>query len=555
MNWKSMWVSAFAACGLLMVNVPASLADDEGPSDGQWTMGGQNLSNWRNQDDTGISPRNAAKLKKKWAFTAGGNIQATPAVSDGVVYFPDLAGNFYALNATDGSVKWQKKVATWTGVPGDYARHTPAIVGNVLILGNQAGAAAQWSGSWLSSPGASVMAINASTGALIWVRQVEAFPAAMVTSAPVVYNNVVYVGIASSEEGTAANPAYPCCISRGSVAALDLATGKILWKTYTVPDNHGIPGSYTGGSIWGSTPVVDPRRGSLYVGVGNNFTVPIVDEVCASQNPAANCYAKDDYFDSLLSLDLRTGAVNWATHAMPYDAWNVACITPGEPATNNCPKPTGPDYDFGGSGPNLFPRNGNGGDDELVGVGQKSGIYWAFNPDNGKVVWNTQVGPGSSLGGIEWGTATDGTRIYVPISNSFGLPYMPPSVATTNGGSWAALDPKTGKILWQTATPGTCSTLFGTSAGCMALGPASVAGGVVFAGSMDTNIANPTMFALDASSGKILWSFVAGSPVVAGPAIVGNSVYWGSGPTAILSTIGFPSNKQLFKFSIGDDDH
>jgi polyvinyl alcohol dehydrogenase (cytochrome) len=189
----------------------------------------------------------------------------------------------------------------------------------------------------------------------------------------------------------------------------------------------------------------------------------------------------------------------------------------------------------------------------LLGIGQKSGIYWAFNPDNGKIVWDTQVGPGGDLGGIEWGPATDGARIYVPVSNSSGLPYAPPSGVTTNGGSWAALDPKTGKIMWQTATPGTCISLIRTSAGCMALGPASVAGGVVFAGSMDTNKADPTMFALDASSGKILWSFIAGSPVVAGPAIVGNSVYWGSGPTTLLATnLGFPSNNQLFKFSIGD---
>src|SRR5580692_2915918 len=143
--------------------------------------------------------------------------------------------------------------------------------------------------------GASVMAVNASNGNLLWVTQVESFPAAMVTSSPVIYNNVVYVGVASSEEGTAVISSYPCCISRGSVVALDLNTGKILWKTYTVPDNGGITGFYSGGSIWGSTPVVDAKRNSLYVGVGNNFTVPIADEVCAAKSAAANCYAKNDY--------------------------------------------------------------------------------------------------------------------------------------------------------------------------------------------------------------------------------------------------------------------
>jgi polyvinyl alcohol dehydrogenase (cytochrome) len=215
----------------------------------------------------------------------------------------------------------------------------------------------------------------------------------------------------------------------------------------------------------------------------------------------------------LLALDLSTGAVKWATHAWPYDAWNVNCIENVAPPTftvtfgpgPNCPTPHGPDYDIGGSGPNMFTRNNNSGSDDLVGIGQKSGIYWAINPNNGKVVWNTQVGPGSSLGGIEWGTATDGTRIYVPISNAGGSAYKDPSELAGNGGSWAALDPKNGNILWQTATPGNClSPVTFMPTGCMALGAASVAGGVVFGGSMDTDATKPTMFALDASSGNIL---------------------------------------------------
>jgi polyvinyl alcohol dehydrogenase (cytochrome) len=553
MNSRLKIVCGFVACGLL-ISMPIAQAQD-------WPMGGQNLNNGRNQPVTTISPSNVGNLGKtpKWVFTAGGNIQATPAVVNGVVYFPDLAGNFYALKATDGSVLWQNMVQNWTGIAGDYARHDPAVAGNVVVLGNQWGAKVGWSGSYLAptclpscKTGASVMAVNASNGSLLWVTQVEAFPAAMVTSSPVIYNNVVYVGVASSEEGTAVIPGYPCCISRGSVVTLDLNTGKILWKTYTVPDNGGIIGFYSGGSVWGSTPVVDAKRNSLYVGVGNNFTVPIADEVCAAKNAAKDCYAKNDYFDSLLSLDLTTGAVKWATHVWPYDAWNVNCIENfvGPGPGPNCPTPHGPDYDLGGSGPNMFTRNS--GNDDLVGIGQKSGIYWAINANSGAVVWSTQVGPGSSLGGIEWGTATDGTRIYVPISNAGGSTYKEPSELAGNSGSWAALDPKNGNILWQTATPGSClSPVTFMPAGCMALGAASVAGGVVFAGSMDNSGVNAaTMFALDASSGKILWTFPAGSSVVAAPAIVGDSVDWGSGPTAILSTIGFASNNKLYKFSI-----
>ncbi len=75
---------------------------------------------------------------------------------------------------------------------------------------------------------------------------------------------------------------------------------------------------------------------------------------------------------------------------------------------------------------------------DLIGIGQKSGIYWALNPDTGTVVWQTQVGPGSGFGGIEWGTAYDGTSICVPISNWEYLGYsLQPGGAKVNGGSWA----------------------------------------------------------------------------------------------------------------------
>jgi polyvinyl alcohol dehydrogenase (cytochrome) len=114
-----------------------------------------------------------------------------------------------------------------------------------------------------------------------------------------------------------------------------------------------------------------------------------------------------------------------------------------------------------------------------------------------------------------------------------------------NGGSWSALNPATGRILWQTATPGSCSpAVSGYEQGCMAFGPASVSNGVVFVGSMDTNPQNPTMFALSAATGAVLWSFVPGSSVAAAPAISGNSIYWGSGYP--LGT----GNNQLFAFSI-----
>ena len=113
--------------------------------------------------------------------------------------------------------------------------------------------------------------------------------------------------------------------------------------------------------MWGSNPIVDPARGSLFVGTGNNYSHPTDPAylACVSGGGTeAACLSPDDHVDSILALDLSTGAVKWATKLVTWnqygvadgsDDWNVACFVP--PFTN-CPGPVaGPDYDFG-SAPN-----------------------------------------------------------------------------------------------------------------------------------------------------------------------------------------------------------
>lgn len=248
------------------------------------------------------------------------------------------------------------------------------------------------------------MAVNKKTGSALWITQVDSFPVASITSSPVVFDDIVYVGVASlTEESLSASfPDYPCCSFRGSVVALKAQTGQILWKgLHYMPSSPNNPGGYSGGSVWGSTPVVDPERGSLYVGTGNNYEVPQDIKTCvanaqANGEPDSVCNSVDnyaqDYFDSVLALDLKTGAIKWAEREEGYDAWQVACVL----VLPVCPSPSGPDYDFG-AGPNLFTAKVNGRKHEVLGIGQKSGIYWALNPDNGNLIWNTSVGPGSIL--------------------------------------------------------------------------------------------------------------------------------------------------------------
>jgi len=345
--------------------------------------------------------------------------------------------------------------------------------------------------------------------------------------------STVYVGVASFEEALSAFiPGYVCCTFRGSMLALRADTGQVLWKRYIVP-----PG-FSGGAVWGSTPVVDKARDSLYIGTGNNYSVPADVIACvtaAGGDPAAvqACNPPENYFDSVMALDPDTGDVKWARFALPFDAWNLNCI-PGFGDIVNCPLPTGPDFDFG-QGPTLFTAGAKNNRRELLGIGQKSGQYWALDPATGVVVWVTQVGPGGLTGGLQWGSATDGTRIYVSDSNSSHQPWSlvsngVPTGPSVTSGFWSALDPATGKILWQTANP----------AGAETQGAVSGANGVVFGCSSDSQ---GHMFALDARTGAILRDFVSGGACQAGAAISGGNVYWGSGYQAAF---GLTPNNKLF---------
>jgi polyvinyl alcohol dehydrogenase (cytochrome) len=123
------------------------------------------------------------------------------------------------------------------------------------------------------------------------------------------------------------------------------------------------------------------------------------------------------------------------------------------------------------------------------------------------------------------GNGKDGTRIYAAITNSARQTYtLAKGGPTINWGSWAALDPRTGRILWQVADP---------TPGALDPGALSVANGVVYAGSYSGN-----MHALNASTGKVLFTFASGGSVIDAPSIVNGTLYWGSGYRRIAPGIG-----------------
>lgn len=484
-----------------------------------WPMAGHDLANSRSQPlETHIDAHNVSSLTTKWVFQTGGDISTTPAVGSDAVFVPDWAGNLYAINKDTGQRIWSTQISQYDGITEAFSRVTPALHGPDLIIGDTAATV---------HDGARVMAINRKNGRLHWITQVEKNQAAVITGSPVVSGDVVVVGVSSIEEGLANTSGYVCCTFRGSLVALDANTGKVLWQTYTVPDNGGQPTGYSGGAIW-QPPAIDTMAGIVYVGTGNNYKVPASVVTCQDKASlgTASCTDSNDHFDAAMAVNLNTGAVMWSKSLQAYDAWTVACLVIKPDTTSNCPQPYGPDYDFSGSGPNLLPG--------FVGWGQKSGVFWGLDPSSGNIKFGTAVGPGSTIGGIEWGTATDGKQIYAAIGNNLHDAYkLAGDGPAITWGSWAALDVKTGAFAWQVPDP---------TQGAIDTGAVSVANGVVYAGSYSGN-----MYALDAKTGKVLWSFATAGSVIDGPSIADGVVYWGSGYKNIAP--GKPNN-QLFAFTV-----
>lgn len=373
----------------MCANAPGAFSDSAGP---QWNGWGANVTNTRSQDAkiAGLSATAVPRLKLKWAFGYPGDVSAStqPTIAGGRVFVGSQGGNVYSLDASSGCLYW------WF--------QAPATVRSAVGIGKVEQDSGPSSVAFFGDTNTTVYAVAAGTGKLLWKVRVDSHLVARITGSPTFYRGRLYVPVSSIEEGSAAAPDYQCCTFRGSVVALNAATGKQIWKTYTIseeakPTKKNKNGTQlwgpSGAAIW-SSPTIDEKRNAIYVATGDNYSDPPTETS-----------------DAILAMDLDSGKILWSRQMTISDAFTVAC---GMPVKTNCPDSNGPDLDFGSPPILVTLLNGR----RALVAGQKSGVVHAIDPDKqGEIIWQDRIGHGGALGGVEWGSAADQSNIYVARSD------------------------------------------------------------------------------------------------------------------------------------------
>jgi polyvinyl alcohol dehydrogenase (cytochrome) len=442
-----------------------------------WNGWGAGLTNTRYQsaDVAGLTASDVPRLKLRWAFAFPGDLQsnAQAAIVGQRVFVGSAGGRVYSLDLSSGCIYWvvetgaAMRAAITVGRVGPSANARP-----VAFFGDASGIA---------------YAVDAASGHLLWKTRVDDSPLARITGSPVLYRDRLYVPVTSGEEAAGANPAYECCRFRGSVVALDAATGRQIWKTFTIREpavptkKNGIGTQLwgpSGATVW-STPTIDERRQVLYITTGNNYSDP-----------------PTDMSDAFVALDLRTGKILWYRQFTSGDAYVSACRLVDK---TNCPDSKGPDFDFASSPILVSLPNGR----RALIAGQKSGVVHALDPERrGAVIWQTRVGQGGSGGGVQWGSAADQTHVYVALSDlgRIALSYSAFTDADSKrGGGMFALRLESGERAWYTAPAG-CGDRPRCSPAQLAA--VSAMSGVVLSGSLDGH-----MRAYSTADGGIMWDY------------------------------------------------
>jgi polyvinyl alcohol dehydrogenase (cytochrome) len=457
-----------------------------------WNGWGNALTQGRFQPRPGFAAADIPRLKLKWAVSLAGTRNGQATIAGGRVFITSTSGAIYALDAKTGCAHWR------FDIPGG-SRSSITVA---RLPGKGRTRYAAYFTGWTER---TAYALDAGSGQLIWKARVDDQQEVQMTGSPVLYAARLYVPVSSAEEAIATDERHVCCRFRGAVAALDAATGKVLWERFMAPAAQPFATTPKGQSLWGpagaaiwSAPTIDAKRAALYVATGDSYT--------DAPMPTA---------DSVVALDLATGAVRWVKQLTRGDNYIIGCNPPRPVA--NCPKAVGPDHDFGVS-PIL--REVSPGGRQVLLVGQKSSQVYALDPDaRGQVVWERRLSSGGPLGGVEFGPAADAATYFVGVADVFAARPAP---------GLYALRIADGTQVWSQPSPSLTCAWKGPFCSAAISQAVSAMPGAVFAAAM-----NGRLRAYDATDGHVLWDYdTAAAPVttVSGKPASGG-VMDGAGPT------------------------
>ena len=525
-----------AANAALADNACPSAAGPVALSNAQWNGWGRGLDNTRYQPEPAIRASDVGKLAVKWAFGyQSGTEFSQPTIVDERLFVTSSAGRIYSLDAKTGCTYWTYDAAAGSRTAitiGELARTRVAALPRRLkrTLAHLDVIKAP-SAAFFGDDTGAVYALDAQKGTLLWKTQVDTHPMARIVGAPTLYNDHLYVAVSSTEDAAAANPSYSCCTFRGSVAVLDIAGGRIVWKSYTVleepqpthKNSAGIQEFGPAGAAITSSPTVDPKRNVLYVATGGSATG-----------------IEQSLTNAVVAFDVADGKLRWVKQLAR------------------------PDAGAGGAGFSSSPvlrtlATGN----QVLLAGQKSGIVYGLNPDHGgEILWQTKIGdsgsgavgggasgiasvvgpPGvaGSPGGVAWGSAADHRSLYVATSGLLAQP------ANTSG-SLTALDMTTGVARWHTAAPEPACSWGERNCSHAQAQAVTIMPGSAFSGSMDGHLR-----AYSTIDGKILWDFDTAKDF-----ITNNGIKASGGPldhggvTIVNGMVYLNSGNALLAFSVG----
>jgi polyvinyl alcohol dehydrogenase (cytochrome) len=456
---------------------------------------GFNSANTRNQASA-INSTNVASLALAHVHVAEGSEEkrAVPAVTNQVIYMAE-GRDIVAVNRVTGCQYWRYSAVDKGSlfIGSNAIRSSSVYYLPPTLLKPAMVYAGDYFGNYYG--------VNARTGAEVWKGFMGTDTGRhFITGSPQIYNGTMFVPVATKEViTTSLDVLTACCYTHGLLQALDPYTGAVKWTYHTSPDSTynwatGTRGP-NGMSIWG-TPMIDAANNAVVIGTGQNFSLP------ATSNS-----------DSIISIDMGTGKVNWVFQATKDDAWNASCQAPAG-LDGHCSKPEGHDWDFGAP-PILATLPGGG---KAIIAGGKNGAVYSLNPKTGALNWANRLGAGGSLGGIHWGMAVDSQKVYAAVTDvwvnkiqrlaisdlfnqlSGALGDAMGPVPNAHPGIYA-LDLVTGALVWEKHYQHTYAT-DGKTYDSLFSAALAVSNDVLFAGNL-----NGELKALNTRNGDELWSF------------------------------------------------